>query len=245
MLLPTPSPRNLDIFSAIEDRGQSLRAVAEEHGLSPARVGEIVQQVQRWYAANTPAWAAELDPATRALLAFRRHDDRLKVLYDGMLRGYESVQANIRESGAQVRFLTGAMRLSRERFVATLSLSKIRTPEVPHEAPIAPPVGVLAREDVEQMDEELVAPQAAVAKPELVVASTNSVAPISSVNSTREPCAAPWRAAQTTSINDSEEAAEFAAILAQAGSTHRPPPTFEAPRKSKKERRAQRMQAAR
>jgi hypothetical protein len=242
MLLPTPSSRNLDIFSAVEDRGQSLRVVAEEHGLSPARVGEIVQQVQRWYAANTPAWASELDPATRALLAFRRHDDRLKVLYDGMLRGYESVQANIRESCAQVRFLTGAMRLSRERFVATLSLSKIRTSEVPHEAPIAPPVGVLAREDVEQMDKEPVVPRSEVAKPEPVAASSKVVAPISSVSSTRAPCAAPWRATETSSINDADEAAEFAAILAQAGSAHRPPPTFEAPRKSNKERRARRLQ---
>ena len=120
MLLPTPSSRNFDIFSAVEDRGQSLRTVAADYGISPQRVQEVVQQVNRWYAENTPQWRQELDPANRAMVAFRRHDDRMKALYDHAMSCFEDVRHDLKASGHQSRYLASAIRISRERFKSSM-----------------------------------------------------------------------------------------------------------------------------
>jgi hypothetical protein len=236
MLLPTPSSRNFDIFYAVEDRGQSLRGVAAEHGLSPGRVGEIVQQVQRWYEMNTPAWASELDASTRAMVAFRRHDDRMKVLYDHMITGFENVRGKPRESGSMVRFLNGAMRISKERFVATITLAKIKPIDRPLVDEIEPPVGVLAREDVAATEVEPLTPDPFDVKAEQDDSFIAGPAPMSAADCSREQRTAPWRAPVATPVEvPVEDDAEFQAMLAETLSGRKQPPTSVAPRKTKKQ----------
>jgi hypothetical protein len=160
MLLPTPSPRNLEIYNHVRHRGRSLRDAADEFNLSATRISEICAQVERWYAATMPEWAAHLNRESAALAAWRTHQQRLEQFYADVLEAWQLTKTDITKRAVpgfgDPRCLLLALRLSLQQCAAATAIAKlpaewfakVASDPLPDEiaAPTEPPTGVCATE---------------------------------------------------------------------------------------------------
>lgn len=72
------SQRDRRIYYQVMVAGRSQRQVAEEHQLSPARVSQILDRVDRWYCAQAPVAEDEGMRAARQHAAIREYRAKLK-----------------------------------------------------------------------------------------------------------------------------------------------------------------------
>jgi hypothetical protein len=174
MRVHLPSARNLEIYHQLEDDGASIRDVADEFRLSPNRIVQIRGQVHRWYQCCAPD--AETDQFRRqdAVASCKRHKIRAGRMFSTMMdafrdsQGEEKLTRDSRSGGAVTitrmshgdpKYLTVALRYSREQLNAALTLA-----ELPDEyfvpvavevvEPTAAELAIEAEEDRERLDEE-------------------------------------------------------------------------------------------
>jgi hypothetical protein len=138
-----PSERNYAIFCAVEFEQQTVRAVAQQHDVSPTRVQQIVEQMRSWYETTTPEWVKRIDPAVEPLVACRMYDDRLAYLSQQAMDAWRQSQgeqtvtrqtSGLLHSGGQItttkstfgapRYLVIAARLAKMRVDGSMRLAK-------------------------------------------------------------------------------------------------------------------------
>lgn len=145
--LAVPSKRNLEIFELVESGQRSLRAVAEQFGISAGRVQQIVQQVRRWMG----KWCdtdERLSPKQRLLQALYLFDERLKRLARAAYEAWEASQgkqtvAKLRDgvrqevtktSSGDPRHLTLLLKIEKARLEAAVAVYE-QLPKFEEETP--------------------------------------------------------------------------------------------------------------
>src|SRR5687768_13807139 len=95
MRTSTPSERDFEIYCDVEFEGLSLRKAAEQYGLSPSRVQQVVAEMRDWYRATTPQWVEETQPQLQPLVACRMAQERLRFLYRRSLDAWQDSQGAV------------------------------------------------------------------------------------------------------------------------------------------------------
>jgi hypothetical protein len=235
MRIQLPSARNLEIYHLLADDGESIREVASEFQLSPSRIVEIEKQVERWYKCAAPEWRADREfRRSDAVALGKRHQERAGRMYSRMMDSFRDSQGEQRHSietkqgtVTQVRmchgdpkYLTMALRYSREQFQTQLVLAKLPDEffEPPEFELVEPSAEELARE-AEEERQRLAAEEAHDRKLAAYVqqmqahAMTASLARGSTAPLPPDPPVAKVNTAAAVASDDGDAASEVAAIL--------------------------------
>jgi hypothetical protein len=174
MRVHIPSARNLEIYHFLEDDGDSIREVAHRFRVSATRITQIHDQVDRWYRCSAPD--PEMDRYRRqdAVASCKRHKVRAGRMYGRMMDAFRDSQGEQKRSrealsGGTVtttimshgdpKYLTFALRYSKEQLNAALTLAKLPDeyfvpPDVEYVAPTEEEMKVEEEEGRELREEE-------------------------------------------------------------------------------------------